>query len=93
MSLRIIRNGLLDTIQDAGRYGYQHLGINPGGAMDRIAMRIANALVGNNIEEAVIEMHFPAAEMVFEKAILMALGGADFSATINEKEISLLQPV
>jgi antagonist of KipI len=93
MSLRIIRNGLLDTIQDAGRYGYQHLGINPGGAMDRIAMRIANALVGNNIEEAVIEMHFPAAEIVFEKAILMALGGADFSATVNEKEISLLQPV
>ena len=32
MSMRIIKAGILDTVQDAGRYGYQHLGINPGGA-------------------------------------------------------------
>ena len=93
MSFRIIRNGLLDTIQDGGRYGYQHIGINPGGAMDRIALRIANALIGNKTEEAVIEMHFPAAEIECNKTILIALGGADFSATINGEEISLLQPV
>ncbi len=93
MSVRIVKPGLLDTIQDAGRYGYQHLGINPGGVMDRIAMRIANALVGNSANEAVLEMHFPAAEMVFETTVLIALAGADFSASINHKEVPLHHPI
>ncbi len=93
MSILITRNGLLDTIQDGGRYGYQHLGINPGGVMDKAAMQIANALVGNDPKEAVIEMHFPAAEMVFEKTTLIALCGANFSATINGEEIALMQPL
>ncbi|MEO7530613.1 MAG: biotin-dependent carboxyltransferase family protein, partial [Sediminibacterium sp.] len=93
MSLRIIKSGLLDTIQDAGRYGYQHLGINPGGVMDTIAMRVANMLVGNDLSEAVIEMHFPAAEIAFEETTLIALAGADLTAAVDEKEIPILHPV
>ena len=90
MSLRILKNGLLDTIQDRGRYGYQHLGINPGGVMDANAMRLANALAGNPIEEAVLEMHFPAAEIFFEETVLIALGGADLTPMIGNKEIPML---
>ncbi len=41
--MQVIQQGLLDTIQDAGRYGYQHLGINPGGAMDHTALAVANS--------------------------------------------------
>ncbi len=93
MSLRITKHGLLDTIQDGGRYGYQHLGINPGGAMDCVAMRVANMLVGNDPAEAVIEMHFPAAEVQFEQTVLIALAGADLSAKINGEEMPLLHPV
>ena len=93
MSLRIIKNGLLDTIQDEGRYGYQHLGINPGGAMDNISMRVANMLVGNDPCEAVIEMHFPAAEIFFEQSALIALSGADFSAMINTHPVALNKPL
>ena len=93
MSLRILKNGLLDTIQDRGRYGYQHLGINPAGAMDITAMRIANALTGNHSNEAVLEMHFPAAEILFEKTVMIALSGADLTATINDSEVPILQPV
>ena len=93
MSLRIVKSGLLDTIQDGGRYGYQHLGINPGGAMDITAMKTANALVGNDAYEAVIEMHFPAAEIVFEETVLIALSGADFTATINGDTVPILHPV
>jgi len=93
MCLRINKSGLLDTIQDAGRYGYQHLGINPGGAMDITAMQIANALVGNDLNEAIVEMHFPAAEIVFEEPVLLALSGADFAAEINGEPIPVLHPV
>jgi antagonist of KipI len=54
MSLKIIKAGVLDTIQDLGRYGFQYLGINPGGAMDRFAAQVVNMLTGNEISETVI---------------------------------------
>src|SRR5215208_3498671 len=93
MSLRIIKAGILDTVQDTGRYGYQHLGINPGGAMDKLASRVINMLVGNNSNEAVIEIHFPGSIFLFEQAAMIAIGGADFSASINGEIIPLWQPV
>lgn len=93
MSLKIIKAGVFDTIQDVGRYGFQHLGINPGGAMDRFAAQAVNVLVGNCVTEPVIEMHFPASIFLFEQEALIALGGADFSATINGDEIPEWQPM
>lgn len=93
MSLKIIKAGVADTIQDMGRYGWQHLGINPTGAMDKFAAALANLLVGNDGGAAVIEMHFPASIFLFQQPALLAVAGADFSATINGEPISLLQPV
>jgi antagonist of KipI len=93
MSLRVIKAGLLDTVQDLGRYGYQHLGINPGGAMDRFAAKVANILVGNDVHEAVIEMHFPAAAFLIEEDAVIAISGADFTSTVNGEIIPLLHPV
>jgi allophanate hydrolase subunit 2 len=46
-SLHIIRPGLLTTVQDLGRAGYQSLGIAVGGALDPVGLRAANALAGN----------------------------------------------
>jgi antagonist of KipI len=91
--IQVVQQGLLDTIQDGGRYGYQHLGINPGGAMDRIALSVANSLVGNDANEAAIEMHFPASAFVFEADALIALSGADFGPTVNGLPISINKPV
>lgn len=93
MSLRIIKTGMLDTIQDAGRFGCQHLGINPSGAMDQFAMQVTNFLVGNDRGEAVIEMHFPASVFLFTQPTLIALGGAHFSASINGEPIPLYHPI
>jgi antagonist of KipI len=93
MNLRIIKAGLLDTIQDLGRYKYQYLGINPGGAMDKLSAQIANVLVGNKTNEPVIELHFPASEIFFEQPALIAISGADFSANINAEEIPCLHPI
>ena len=93
MSLRIIKAGVLDTIQDLGRYGFQRLGINPGGVMDRFTAQAVNMLVGNNIDEAVVEIHFPGSTFLFGQETMIALGGADFSATINGEDIPLWQPI
>jgi antagonist of KipI len=93
MNLRIIKAGVLDTVQDLGRYGHQHLGINPGGAMDKLSAQLANILVGNDPKEPVIECHFPAGAFFFEKPALIAITGADFSASVNGEEVPCLQPV
>src|SRR3954462_14174238 len=75
MNLRIIKAGLQDSVQDMGRFGWQHLGINRSGAMDRYAAALANFLVGNEEEEAVIEVHFPASTFFFEQPALIAIAG------------------
>jgi antagonist of KipI len=93
MNIRVIKAGVLDTIQDMGRYGWQHLGVNPGGAMDKLSAQVANILVGNDRSEAVFELHFPASSFFFEQPALIALSGADFSASVNGDEIPLLHPI
>lgn len=53
--IHIIEPGALSSIQDHGRWGRQHLGVSPGGAADPVLASIANRLVGNPDEAAVIE--------------------------------------
>lgn len=83
----------MDTVQDMGRHGWQYLGINPGGVMDKLSAQVANMLVGNENQDAVIELHFPASSFFFEQPALIALAGADFSATINGDEVPNLHPI
>ena len=88
----ILKQGIADSVQDLGRYGHQHLGINPTGAMDVIAAQIANFLVGNLGNEAVIELHFPTSVFQFQTDAIIALCGADFTATINNSPIPINTP-
>jgi antagonist of KipI len=93
MAFSIIKPGLLDTIQDLGRHGFGNWGVGPGGAMDIYAAQVANLLVGNDKQEAVIEIHFPGPQILFEQNTLIAITGADFSPTINDEVIPCWQPV
>lgn len=93
MGIQVIKQGIADSLQDLGRKGFQHLGINPGGVMDEVAFRVANMLVGNEAIEAVIELHFPAGIFLFQEEVLIALTGADFGAVINGMPIPLNTPV
>ena len=76
-------------MQDEGRFGYQHLGINPGGSMDPIAAGFANMLVANKSTCAVMELHFPAASLFFEERSIIALAGADFSPFVNDEPVEI----
>jgi antagonist of KipI len=93
MAFSIIKPGLLDTVQDLGRHGFGNWGVNPGGAMDIYAAQVANLLVGNDQHEAVIEIHFPGPQILFEQNTLIAITGADFSPTVNDEVIPRWQPV
>lgn len=93
MSLRIIKPGILDTVQDGGRHGYQHLGINPGGVMDVFSAGLANSLLGKEASAPVIEMHFPAPQFLFEASTIICITGADFSPEVEGVPIPMNQPV
>lgn len=93
MSLLVLQSGILDTVQDTGRYGYARWGINPGGAMDRYAAQVANFLVGNSPDEAVVEIHFPAFQVVFHQDTLMSITGGDFEPSVDSIPLPLWKPV
>ncbi len=93
MSVRIVRAGLLTTIQDLGRYGLQHMGIVPGGAMDPVAHRIANALVGNPAQAATLECTVLGPDLILGHDALIALYGAAFNAKIGGLPLPLNRPV
>ncbi len=93
MSIKIIKPGICTAIQDLGRTGYRSLGIGQGGVMDFFAASVANYLVGNDENAALIEMHFPAATIVFQSAARISITGADFAAHINDTPVSLYQPL
>jgi antagonist of KipI len=78
MSVRVLRPGLLTTVQDLGRHGLQHVGLCPGGAMDPVALSLANALVGNARGEAALEITVIGPELAFEEDTLVAVCGAEF---------------
>ena len=88
MGILIRKPGILSTVQDLGRIGYRRLGINPNGVMDTNAVRLINILLGNEENAAVIEMHFPAAEIEFEHDAMFAVGGADFGVRLNGETFS-----
>ncbi len=93
MSLIVHKIGILDTIQHFGIRGQQSKGIRPGGVMDLFSASIANALVGNKLTEDVVEIHFPACEIIFKKSCMISLVGADFTAKLNEKYLPLNRPI
>jgi antagonist of KipI len=78
MSIRVLRPGLLTTLQDQGRHGLQHVGLCPGGAMDPVALALANALVGNDADEAALEITVIGPELAFEVDTLVAVCGGEF---------------
>lgn len=93
MSLTVLRPGVLATVQDLGRRGLQHLGVVPGGAMDPVSHRIANALVGNPAEAATLEMALLGPELLVGCDALVALHGARFAAEIEGTALPQSRPV
>jgi len=87
MSIVIQKRGVLDTIQDLGRRGYRKFGVNPNGVMDTTATRLINTLLGNEENCAVLEMHFPAPVIEFDENTIIAIGGADFCAHLENESI------
>jgi len=85
---RVLKPGLLSTLQDLGRHGYQRLGISPGGAMDAFALRLANRLVGNPNDSVSLEVTLAGAEFEVLRDCEAAVTGADLSAHLDSKQLA-----
>lgn len=88
MTIAVLRPGQLTTIQDLGRLGHQHEGVPESGAMDRHAARLVNMLVGNDEDAALLEATLTGPSLRFGRAAVVALGGADFDATLDGEAIA-----
>ena len=93
MHIKILKPGLLTTVQDTGRFGHRQEGIILSGAMDGLALRIANLLVGNLEDEAALEITLIGPKILFEADCLVALTGADLSPCINNIPVKLWRPI
>ena len=75
-ALKVVRAGLFDTVQDLGRTGYMALGMPTAGAMDRVGLRLANALAGNSAETAGLEIGVMGPDLLVEAdSVRVALAG------------------
>lgn len=93
ISLHIEHAGLQTSIQDLGRPGYQAQGIPIGGALDRRAAIQANYLVGNQLNEPLLEVTLLGPKITFEQAAQIALTGADLSAQLDGQDIPMYQTI
>ncbi|WP_078409064.1 5-oxoprolinase subunit C family protein [Priestia abyssalis] len=93
MSITMNRPGLLTSIQDLGRYGFQKYGVIVSGAMDRNSLRIANLLVGNEEGEAALEITLMGPSLLVEEDTLIAITGADMAPEIDGERVPLWRPV
>jgi biotin-dependent carboxylase-like uncharacterized protein len=76
-AIRVIEPGPFATVQDLGRRRSAHLGVPRGGAADRLSLRIANRLLGNDVNAAAIECAGAGGTFRFETKVRVVLAGAD----------------
>lgn len=93
MGLIVRSPGLLTTVQDGGRAGFRSIGVSAGGAMDDLALRTANLLVGNPAGAAALEMTLAGAELEAAGDLLIAAAGADLQPVIDGERLPLRRPV
>ncbi|QXH34570.1 biotin-dependent carboxyltransferase family protein [Pseudomonas muyukensis] len=86
--LRIEASTALCQLQDGGRFGVRHLGVTQGGALDWVAMRWANWLLGNALDSAVVEIALGGFSVVAEQDCVMALAGADLDAQLDGQAVA-----
>ena len=89
MAIKVIHPGLLTTVQDLGRFGYQKLGIPVSGVMDTAAYEAACSLCGNTNGEAVLEMTMLGGRYLFLDPAVIAITGADMHPSLNNREIPM----
>lgn len=91
--IEVIKPGLYTTVQDLGRFGYRNMGVPVSGAMDKVSALLANALLGNKSNKAVLEITLVGPTLKFHQNTIIAIAGAPFKVLLNATEIDTKQPI
>lgn len=91
--IKFIAKGLYTTIQDEGRFGYRNIGVPYSGYMDKENAKIANLILGNPLNNSLIEATLIGPTIKFEESTVICITGADFNPMLNENKISLYRPI
>lgn len=86
--IKVINAGILSTVQDLGRRYFRAFGVPKAGAMDDFSSRVANLLVGNDENAPLLELTVVGGSYFFEEDTLIALTGADMSASCAGKPLA-----
>ncbi|MFF7887019.1 biotin-dependent carboxyltransferase family protein [Streptomyces sp. NPDC020794] len=92
-ALAVVRAGALTTVQDRGRPGHAHLGVPRSGALDAPAAALANRLVGNPVEAAVLETTLNGCALRPRSVVTVAVTGAPCPVTVNGRPAPWGAPV
>lgn len=87
MKIFVISAGFLTSVQDLGRTGYRKSGISLGGALDSHALRVANALVGNEDSAAGLEATLGKVRLRFDDQRVVAWCGGAFAVRIGDENL------
>lgn len=82
--LHVLHGGGLTTVQDLGRSGWRHLGVAHAGALDIAQAALANRMVGNPPDAAVLELTLRGPTLAFARPIRIALCGAGIDASFED---------
>ncbi|MGM0581839.1 MAG: biotin-dependent carboxyltransferase family protein [Bacteroidota bacterium] len=87
LTLTFLKPGLQTTLQDRGRLGLQYLGIPIGGYLDNSSAEMANHLVGNPLDNPLLEITLTGPEILFDADALIGISGAHFDLFCDDKII------
>jgi len=91
--LEILRIAPLSSVQDLGRDVWRYLGVPMAGPLDEWSHGVANALLGNAENAAVLEIGFGRSQFRFQHAAVIAITGARTPARVEQTPVPLWRPL
>jgi antagonist of KipI len=87
MSVTILKPGIMSSVQDLGRWGFQQHGVPVGGAMDKLSASLANMICGNDEKEAVIEITLHGTSFLFSENTYCTFTGGGCKVFVDDVEL------
>jgi len=92
VTLTVIKPGMLTTVQDLGRRGYQSLGVPVSGPMDAYSHRLANGILGNDPMAAALEITLLGPELLADGDLVCAVAGAEIEVSVGDLRVGANVP-